>query len=329
MKILITGANGFVGTHLCNRLLSEGHTVYGLARNPAKVLSTHPNFIVLKGDLSAESMSWTNLLPDDLEACVHTAGIVHSYNIDHFFHVNTTGTKELVSALKKKFPNHLKFILVSSLAAAGPVNLGEKKKTNEPDFPVSQYGRSKKQAEEELRQIAPKSWITSIVRPPMVIGPGDAAVLDIFKMVKSRFVILPGRKSKLKEYSFVCVFDLVETIYKLLESNQSLFLYSAHDEVITFERLVSEIKQRMNIKILFYLPIPIFIVRLLGHFLNFLYKIRKHDLRLTPDKIYELDGSAWVCDNSESKTILKQLYKFPLDQTINITYEDYKKRNWL
>lgn len=328
MRILITGANGFVGTHLAKRLLDQGHVVYGLARNPSRILMSHPNFFVIKGDLSLETLPWIHLLPADLDACVHTAGLVHSYNSQDFFLVNAQGTKSLINSLKLRF-HHLRFVLISSLAAAGPGTFGEKRDESMPDFPVSDYGRSKKEAEEILKKHAPVSWITSIVRPPMVIGPGDAAVLDIFKMVKSRLVILPVINSMKKEYSFVCVFDLVETIVRVIYSNKPLFLYSAHDQVIKFSTLIKEIKKRMNIRMLFYLPVPIFIIVWISKLLYFVNKLFNHGLRLTPDKIYELKGHSWVCSNQLSKEVLHQDYHYPLKETIDTTYDDYRKRRWL
>lgn len=330
MKILITGANGFVGTHLCQKLLDKGHTVYGLARNPAKVLLTHPNFVVVKGDLDTLNLPWVQHLPKDLDACIHTAGLVHSYQTKDFFIVNADGTKALIHSLAFQYESlPFKFILISSLAAAGPLDFGEKKDESQPDFPASDYGRSKKEAEEILKKEAPLNWCTSVIRPPMVIGPGDAAVLDIFKMVKSHLVILPGMNARKKEYSFVCVFDLVDTICLVLESSKKHFLYSAHDQVITFEQLIREIKKKIKIRILFYLPIPVLIVHLLSKLLAFLHRFFNHGMRLTPDKIYELKGNAWVCDNTQSKTLLAQEYQYNLQKTIEVTYDDYRKRRWI
>lgn len=329
MKILITGSTGFVGTHLTKRLLDEGHTVYALVRNPSKMLLTHANLILIKGDLNAQSLKWVEDLPDDLNQCVHTAGIVHSFIHDEFTQVNVEGTRSLVDSLKKRYMDHFKFILISSLAAAGPVNLGEKKTDDTPDFPVSVYGQSKKEAENVLRLHAPETWICSIIRPPMIIGPGDVAVLDIFKMVKGRFIILPGRDSKIKEYSFVCVHDLVETIVRLVNTNQSMILYSAHDHIVRFHELIDEIKHQMKIAWIVYLPVPFFIVKILSFLFNLAYKFKHHNIRLTPDKINELKAMAWTCDNARSRLELKQIYKYDLKETIKVTLADYRKRKWL
>lgn len=329
MKILVTGANGFVGTHLCQKLLAQGHTVFGLVRNPKKSNLSAPNFIIIQGDLSIGNFHWVDVLPADLDACIHTAGLVHTYDVDNFYSVNALGTQYLIDSLKEKFPNKLKFILVSSLAASGPVNFGEIKDETDLDFPVSDYGRSKKEGEQILKSLAPKEWISSIVRPPMIIGPGDTAVLDIFKMVKNRFVLLPGSNSKKKEYSFVCIYDLIETISRLLASDLSITVYSAHESVIKFEELIEEIKMQLKIRWIIYLPLPLFIIKIFGFILNILYKLFPHQLRLTPDKINELGAKAWTCSSDLSKRSLHQVYQYDLKRTIDVTIKDYRHRQWL
>ena len=67
MKILITGANGFVGSHLCEKLLKDGHDVFALVRSPEKfTVIKEDRLTVIKGDLNQDSLSWIDLLPDDL-----------------------------------------------------------------------------------------------------------------------------------------------------------------------------------------------------------------------------------------------------------------------
>ena len=329
MKILVTGANGFLGNHLCLKLLKQGHTVYGLVRTLSKMSIVHDHLILIQGDLNGPELSWIKYLPQDLNACVHTAGLVHTFNTQDFFDVNTLGTKFLIEAIKIKYPHHFKFILISSLAAAGSVNYGEKKSEIDIDFPVSAYGRSKKEAEEILKKLAPKEWIPSIIRPPMVIGPGDTAVLDIFKMVKDGLILLPGFGARKKEYSFVCVFDLVETISRLLESDLSLFLYSAHESVIKYKQLIEEIKKQLKKHWIFYIPLPFFMVKLVAFFLGLIHHFVAHKIRLTPDKVCEIKAKAWTCDSNISRISLNQNYNYNLKQTIAVTLADYQKRHWL
>ena len=329
MKILITGANGFVGSHLCEKLIKEGHFVFALVRSPSKFkILPSENMKVIKGDLDQEILEWMNEIPHDLDSVIHTAGIVHNFNTDEFFRINSQGTLHLVNNLKLKF-KQLHFILISSLAAGGPSLSHNKRQENDLDLPVSLYGKSKKQAEVFLKDHAPKDYRLSVIRPPMVIGPRDSAVLDIFKMVKSRFILLPGINSLSKNYSFVCVFDLVQTISLVLNSKKEESFYSAYPEHATFKVIIETIKTVMNKNFVIYLPMPIFIIRFFSMFLAFINKYIPLNIRLTPDKVFELEALNWTCDSTKSETVLSQVYNYDLDQTIKITFEDYKNAEWI
>ena len=333
MKVLVTGASGFVGTHLCERLLKEGHEVFALVRNPKKLreqigLEDHPKLKLIQGDLDQEDLYWVTALPADLEGCVHTAGIVHTYEEEDFFKVNATGTTFLVNNLKKRFQN-LHFVLISSLAAAGPAPGKEKKTELDLDFPVSLYGRSKKEAENNLRKEAPASWSMTIIRPPMVIGPRDSAVVDIFKMIQSGAVLLAGKNAKERLYSFVCVFDLIETITKALESKKNGVFYSAYPKTVTFLELVKEIQKQLKKKWMGFLPLPLFIVRFIAFLLSVVYRFWKHSQRLTPDKYHEIAAMNWTCDATKSEMELSQVYHYDLPRTINLTMIDYQERKWI
>ncbi len=328
MKVLVTGASGFVGTHLCERLLKDGHEVFALVRSPKKFDLKHDKLTVIQGDLDQSNLYWISALPSDLDSCIHTAGIVHSYVNAEFYRVNAEGTGNLVNSLKTKF-NSLHFVLISSLAAAGP-SLGTSMRNEvDIDFPVSVYGRSKKEAEEVLKKNAPASWSLAIIRPPMVIGPRDSAVLDIFKMVQSGLILLPGSNSRQKSYSFVCVFDLVETIVQTFEKKKATMYYSSNPQIVTFNELIMEIKKQLKKNWLIWIPLPLILVRLLTIILDFFYKLRPHPLRLTPDKYHELKALNWTCDGKKSEMELGQVYNYNLERTITVTLIDYKSRNWI
>lgn len=319
MRIFLTGGSGFVGSHLIDRLLASNHEVFALVRSPSKITINHPLLHLIQGDLATLDTVTDNIVKT-MDVIIHTAGIVHSYNSKEFYEINSVGTKKLI----EKFLNakkDLKFILISSLAARGPIENLEK--------PVSDYGRSKKEAENILNNIAPSSWNKIIIRPPMVIGPRDSAVLDIFKMVKDRFILLPGIGSLQKKYSFVCVHDLVETIYLSLQYNKNALFYSSYSNSILFQELIDEIGLLLPPKKIFYLPVPEKIISLVAKTLQLTHRITKHNLRLTPDKTHELFPAAWVCNGKMTEIELKQEFKYSLKKTIEMTYLDYKERNWL
>ncbi|MCP4913183.1 MAG: NAD(P)-dependent oxidoreductase [Oligoflexia bacterium] len=331
MKILLTGSTGFVGSHLSELLVSAGHELYSLARNPKKFEEFQVAGKLVKGSLPPSGdLAWLDELPDDLDAVIHTAGVVHSFNEFDFINVNTLATKNLVEKLKDKYQN-LNFVLVSSLAGAGP---SSKEKINTEEHlpkPASEYGKSKLKAEEILNELAPQTWKTSIVRPPMVIGPRDPAVLDIFKMVQSRVVLYAGLDSKEKLYSFVCVFDLIEVIKRAVESEKEMrgeVFYASHPETITMDQLINKIKKAMN-KSTMNLIVPFFVVKGLAHTLDKVRKVVPIQFRLTPDKLNELEPDCWTCSGQKSIESLGMNYQWDIDKTIQATLEDYTTRRWL
>jgi hypothetical protein len=148
-------------------------------------------------------------------------------------------------------------------------------------------------------------------------------------MVKDGMVVLPGLNSKKKQYSFVCVFDLVNTILKCMDYHQSETFYSSFPESVSFENLIKEINKHIKKRPLIYLPIPKILVKAGAQTLSTINKKVKLKLRLTPDKLNELFPARWVCDSKKTEELLSQKYEYDLSKTIKITFDDYKKRKWI
>ena len=303
MKILVTGATGFVGSHLCEYLTGKGHTVYALARNPAKFASYKIPGQIIVGDLSSYyANTWLNQLPSDLDAVIHTAGLTHSLDYRKFYKINTRKTKRLMTDLGDRYPR-LKFVLISSLAAVGPSDQTGAVDENTSPHPVSHYGHSKYQAEVALDEEAASSWKKIIIRPPMVIGPRDPAVLEIFKMIKKGIIIYPGADAKTKEYSFVSVYDLVELIGKSLAlhptSAKPEIIMPGYPQTVHYQQIIEEIKKLLQKKEIREITLPIWLIYFATKFIRFIARFYPSlDSQLTPDKIAEIKPNAWVCDSS-------------------------------
>lgn len=321
MKILITGATGFVGSHLCELLFKNGHEIFCLVRNPKKAQDFNLPGFYIKGDLHpTRELSWINELPSDLDIVIHTAGIVHASNPNDFFEYNSGATKNLINTLNLKY-DKLHFTYISSLAAAGPSINAQLINEETTPSPVSDYGQSKLDGESHLKTIS--NWTHTIIRPPMVIGPRDPAVLDIFKMVKSRFIIGPGLNFKEKRYSFINVFDLVSAIAKtsLNKAHETLFI--SNPEIVTFSQLISAIN--IDQKKLFFIPVPHKLLNLISKIL----KVIPVSGRLTSDKIKELTQNNWICNGSKYEELLHEKYLYNLKDTVLMTKKDYQERHWL
>ncbi|MCK5883919.1 MAG: NAD(P)-dependent oxidoreductase [Bacteriovoracaceae bacterium] len=334
MKILVTGATGFVGSHLAEHLCEKGNDVYSLARNSKKFIEHGIKGKLISGAITSKCYNkWIDELPDDLDCVIHMAGLTHSQNIKNFYKVNTKNTKRLIDDLSAKYPK-LRFVLISSLAAAGPSKKDCPIDESHPARPVSHYGQSKYQAEVALEEHAPKGWEKIIIRPPMVIGPKDPAFLEIFKMIKGGYMLYPGACGGNKEYTFVSVYDLCRVINKSLKLKMTpvkteLFLpgYPApikYNEIIT---TITKLLKKEQIKS-FYVPLPA--IYLLAKVLQLIHLIfPKFDPQLTPDKIAEIRPDAWTCDSSKSQNKLNLSYKWDLENILEKTHTDYIERKWL
>ncbi|MEE2744727.1 MAG: NAD-dependent epimerase/dehydratase family protein [Bdellovibrionota bacterium] len=329
MKVLITGATGFLGSHLCDLLNSKNIEIYCLARDKKKMQEFKIPGIFIQGELDTEKNKWIDELPEDLDTVIHTAGIVHSFEKEDFYKVNTLGTKCLLKDLKKRF-SQLNFIFISSLSAAGPSpkNPLEEK---EREKPVSHYGFSKLEAEKYLKKQMPQNWSLSIIRPPMIIGPRDKGVLDVFKMVKSGLVLNAGLSRRPKLYSFICVHDLTNFIFILLQKrdiHREVYFIS-NEKIITYRELIQGIKKVSRQKILFTLPVPLSFVKGLANVLSWGHKKFSLDFRLTPDKVSEVAPDGWTCSSNKIKKKFNLEFSKPLEKTLEETYADYKTRDWI
>ena len=331
MKVLVTGATGFVGSHLCDLLKSQGHEVYSLVRSPNKAKEFNTPGVHISGSLSSDLENpWIKELPKDLDAVIHTAGIVHSMNVEDFYKINSSCTKRLILDLKERY-SILKFTLISSAAASGPSTRESSINEKSVESPVSEYGKSKLLAETYVKNESPSTWSLNVIRPPMVIGPRDSAVLDVFKMINSRFIVTAGLDGLNNKYSFICVYDLVDCISRTLDSNNENFevYFGSYPTEITLGELYAELKISMKKSFVINLKIPAPLIRIIGNLIGLISKIVTINIRLTPDKVNELLPKAWVCNSKKSEQQLKMKYEWDLKRTISETLKDYKQRGWI
>lgn len=173
LNLAITGATGFVGGRLLDLALSEGHRVRALARRPQA-----PREGVTWVDGSLDRPDSLLDLANGADSVIHVAGVINARDLAGFEAGNVTGTAAMLDAAESTGVQ--RFVHVSSLAAREPK--------------LSVYGATKA-GSEALVGASPLS--SAIVRPPAVYGPGDRETLELFRMAKRGFVLLPpeGRLS--------------------------------------------------------------------------------------------------------------------------------------
>lgn len=337
MKILVTGASGFVGSHLVERLSQKGHEVYALVRDPQKMEGLQFKGKMLSGDLTASSYSsFMNEVPKDLDAVIHTAGLVHSFIPQDFYKVNHEPTIRLFHTLKDRRPNSkkpFKFIFISTLAAMGPTKRFKVITEKKIPRPVSEYGKSKLLAETQLQELEvqyPQVELF-IIRPPMVIGPRDPAVLDLLKMVRDGLVLTSGPGGFDKQYSFISIFDLVEYItYITTAMNKGPRLYFASNpQIVTLQEIIDQTKHLLQKEKIKQWTVPTPLLSVTAKLLQKMHRLSPLSLRLTPDKLQEILAEAWICSGDKLVTDTGINCRWNLEQTLKVTLEDYKARTWL
>ncbi|MGD9719947.1 MAG: NAD-dependent epimerase/dehydratase family protein [Pirellulales bacterium] len=207
-KVLVTGATGFIGSKLTQRLVADGDEVTCLVRNPARAEAlARLGARLVPGDVRDTDSVRTAV--GDSQIVYHLAGVVTTFRSQEMTATNVTAFRNIASACAdRSSPPTL--LYVSSLAAAGPSIAGRPRVESDPAAPVSNYGRSKRAAELIAEEFAAQVPIT-IVRPPIVYGEGDQNMLSVYRSIFRRGIHLAFGVAKSK-YSLVHVSDLVDAL---------------------------------------------------------------------------------------------------------------------
>ncbi|MCX7702493.1 MAG: SDR family NAD(P)-dependent oxidoreductase [Planctomycetota bacterium] len=208
MKALVTGATGFVGSHLVRRLIADGWRVVATKRRRSSLEHLPASQIdFVEWDVSSEPSEELEKALAEVDIVFHLAGVIKSLNKDDFYRINFEGTR-LLYGMASKHGNIKRFVFFSSQAAAGPSPTVEGIDESAPCKPVCHYGRSKMLA--EIFLAAKEACPFTIIRPPVVFGEKDPATGELFRAVAKgwRFRIA----GFLKAISLVYVEDLVEGV---------------------------------------------------------------------------------------------------------------------
>jgi len=293
LKILLTGASGFVGSHILDCLRARGLNTVLLLRptsNKQFIASHLPDVELRPGSIGD---------PDSLQQAmagithvIHCAGATKASQNAGFYEANQAGTRNVVNAVNGQGDQVHRIVHISSLAAAGPAPREQPAREDDPTRPVSEYGKSKLAGELEVKDHCRVEHV--ILRPPAVYGPRDAEFLRLFKAVKNH--VLP-KPSGAQALSLVFVKDLAEAVVTCLShpaaAGKTYFVASR--EIVTARGMAEEIAAQMNVWTV-PLPLPTALLWPVCLAQEALSHLTGKPNVLSLQKFVELRAPGWVCD---------------------------------
>ena len=322
MKALVTGATGFIGSHLAEALRRRGDEVTALVRSPKKAEPLGPLGVrVVAGDLD-DAGSLARAV-EGQEVVFHVAGLVAARSESEFMRCNRDGTASLVRAATGAGAS--RFVLVSSMAAGGPAAPGRPLTGAEPARPVTAYGRSKLAAEAAVTA-GTLAWV--IVRPPTVYGPRDREVLKLFRM--ARLGVAPVFGDGSQQLSAVHGADLANALVAAATTPSTVgkIYYPCHPEVATSAGFVRAIASAMGLR-LSIVPIPAPVGRGLLAVTEAAARIAGQTTILTRDKANEFFQDAWTGDPGPLSRDSGWRATHDLKSGLADTYRWYRNAGWL
>ncbi|MEV6956481.1 NAD(P)-dependent oxidoreductase [Streptomyces sp. NPDC051183] len=270
MTVAVTGAAGFIGGHLCRRIVELGGDAIALARKrPARNGRTGVGVRWVDVDLPHDASRLTSVVAG-ADIVVHLAGTLRARTRAEFHHGNVAVTRAVVEVLADT-PSPPRLVVCSSLAAGGPAPAPGVARTEEhPPAPVSWYGHSKLAAERVARDFCGRVPVV-LVRPSIVYGPNDRAFVPwLVSAVRSGVALQPAGRTGL--YAPLHVDDLcdgllaaaVRGVPAVPRSNDSGLYHLAEGRHYTLAELTGCAAAAMGRRAPKVLPVPGPLVQLAG-----------------------------------------------------------------
>lgn len=349
MRILVTGASGFIGSFIISTGLDLGYEMWaGMRASSSRQYLTDPRTHFAELDLSngqrlcQQLMAYKEEMGGGWDYVIHAAGATKSLTRDGFFRTNNDGTRNLVNALRAANMVPRRFVFVSSLSIFGAIketpitDTPAKGEGRYPDIlatdtpePNTAYGHSKLAAERFLQSLPDFPWV--ILRPTGVYGPRERDYFLMAKSIKQHVDFAVGYRPQ--EITFVYVLDVVQAAFLALKRPDADVLHHAYflsDGERYDSRAFSDLLQReIGTRYVLHIKAPLWFLRAVcavnGKICKWLGKLTT----LNMDKYHILAQRNWNCDIEPARRELGYTPKWSLEKGVHETVKWYKQEGWL
>ncbi|MCL1036548.1 NAD-dependent epimerase/dehydratase family protein [Shewanella submarina] len=256
-RLMVTGATGFVGRHLCQ----IAGNCYRVTRHQPR--EAEGSFIVVP-ELDS-SVNWSRLIPKDVECIVHLAGIAHNASSDEDYvrRINVDGTLHL--AEQAVLAGVKRFVFVSSIGVNGQQTVEAPFTPYDRASPFNAYTRSKHEAELGLQNLSESmGFELIIVRPTLVYGPDAPGNFGLLTKLVKRLPVLPFASIHNRR-DFIAVQNLADLLITCsTHKNAPGHIFLASDgRPVSIKQFTNAIAKGLDRKVV-QIPVPQFLFDMLG-----------------------------------------------------------------
>lgn len=323
---VVTGANGFVGSHLVDLLIDRGFQVRCVVRKTSN-LRWLENKGVKIFDCGLFDKNGLRTALRNASYVFHVAGVVKAKTPEGYFKGNVEPTKILLDIASEMKESIKRFVVVSSQTVTGP-SLNVKPVNEETECkPMTNYARSKFEQEKVTLKYSDKFPIT-ICRAPAVFGERDTEIFIYFQTFSKGLTSLIGFDKKV--LSLIHVADLVEGLYLAATSKNSIgkIYFISSEEYYSWDE-IGDITSKVLGKKAFKVRIPHFIVYIVAAVAQFFSLFSSKPATLNIEKAKDLTQSAWICDTSKAIRDFGFKQNVSIEEGIRRTCEWYKEMKWI
>jgi nucleoside-diphosphate-sugar epimerase len=321
-RALVTGATGFIGSHLVEALIEQNWDVTCLVRLKSRT-GFLENFPVKIRRGSFEDENFLGDTVKDQDYIFHLAARIRSARREVYERANFLFTKNLVRACLERNPDVKRLVYVSSIAAAGPSDPGEIQDENRPPAPTSEYGRTKLAGEEAVREMWDRLDAT-IIRPPNVYGPRQQETEMLIKLIRRKIVPLLKRDEQIT--TLVYVEDLIKGLIQAAQSTKTKgnIYYLTDSTFHSWKEVLLTIKKNV-LDTPFYIPLYesiIFLAAWLTDVLKSMHLIRSYFGRRAWQAMVR---TSWLFSSEKAEKDFGFRPEYSLDEGIAETVEYYNR----
>ena len=323
-KVMITGATGFIGSHLVEELLSRNWDVVCAVRKKSRT-SFLERFPVTLKQIEIEDESALAEAVLDRDYVFHSAARIRSAPKEVYDRANVQFTRNVCRAcLNAKRPIK-RLVYVSSIAAAGPSPEGKILDESTPPEPTSEYGRSKLRGEEAVRDIWDLIPCT-IIRPPNVYGPRQQETEMLIKLLQKR--IFPVLKPHAKNTTLIYVKDLVTGMLQAALSDKTVqkVYYLTDGDLYSWREVLFRMKEQVLGRKM-YLPLHENMIFAAAFLTDLLRKTKLVNVYFGRKIWNAMVNTSWLFSSNKAFQDFGFNPSYPLEKGFKETYAYYRKQN--